>query len=479
VVTDLNHGVTPQGLADSLIGGGVTISNVSYTGGPNAAGKFSGGAGIVGFPSGMVLGTGSVQTTPANAICGNPGKGIEGPNQCPFNTTSNGTAGDPALTTLAGFPTLDAAVLQFDFVPQFSSIQVQYVFVSEEYNEYANTQFNDTFAFFVNGTNCATVPGTGQPVSVNTVNGGRPLGVNPRNAQFFRNNELSTSPFVPGTINTEADGLTTVLTCRANVNQGVVNRMRLAIADGSDNLLDSNVLLAAGSFISGSTVTTSLSGGGGSGSQITVPVGTAVRDSATLAGANIASAGGTLSYKLYSDTGCTTLVTNAGTRTVSQGVVSPSDPVILQAPGTYYWLASYSGDVTNAAAVSVCGGEVETLTAPAISARGTTFSAIAGREFNYAVALFTVLNGTAPAGAYSATIDWGDGSPVSSATIVGDPGGPFNVVGSHAYAQAGNFTAQVTISEPSLSPGHAPRFRLHAVCGSATVRLRPTYTCAC
>jgi hypothetical protein len=65
----------------------------------------------------------------------------------------------------------------------------------------------------------------------------------------------------------------------------------------------------------------------------------------------------------------------------------------------------------------------------------------------YAVALFTVLNGTAPAGAYSATIDWGDGSPVSSATIVGDPGGPFNVVGSHAYAQAGNFTAQVTISE--------------------------------
>jgi hypothetical protein len=258
---------------------------------------------------------------PANAICGNPGKGIEGPNQCPFNTTSNGTAGDPALTTLAGFPTLDAAVLQFDFVPQFSSIQVQYVFVSEEYNEYANTQFNDTFAF----------------LSMERI---------------------------------------------ANVNQGVVNRMRLAIADGSDNLLDSNVLLAAGSFISGSTVTTSLSGGGGSGTQITVPVGTAVRDLATLAGANIASAGGTLSYKLYSDTGCTTLVTSGGTKTVSQGVVPPSEPVILQAPGTYYWLASYSGDVTNAAAGSVCGGEVETLTAPAISARGTTFSAIAGREFN-------------------------------------------------------------------------------------------------
>jgi PKD repeat protein len=31
--------------------------------------------------------------------------------------------------------------------------------------------------------------------------------------------------------------------------------------------------------------------------------------------------------------------------------------------------------------------------------------------------------------------------------IVGDPGGPFNVVGSHTYAQAGNYTARVTINE--------------------------------
>jgi flavin-dependent dehydrogenase len=31
--------------------------------------------------------------------------------------------------------------------------------------------------------------------------------------------------------------------------------------------------------------------------------------------------------------------------------------------------------------------------------------------------------------------------------IVGDPGGPFNVVGSHTYAQAGVYAARVTINE--------------------------------
>jgi hypothetical protein len=152
----------------------------------------------------MVLGTGSVQTTASNPACqssGLPGKGIEGPNQCPYNSTRNGTAGDAALTALAGFTTNDAAVLEFDFVPQFTSIQVEYAFASEEYNEYANSSFNDIFAFLVNGTNCATVPVAGQPpVSINTINGGRPLGVNAQNAQFFRNNELSASPFQPGTI---------------------------------------------------------------------------------------------------------------------------------------------------------------------------------------------------------------------------------------------------------------------------------------
>jgi hypothetical protein len=56
--------------------------------------------------------------------------------------------------------TFDATVLEFDFVPTFSTVQFQYVFSSEEYSDFSNTSFNDVFAFFVNGVNIAVVPGT-------------------------------------------------------------------------------------------------------------------------------------------------------------------------------------------------------------------------------------------------------------------------------------------------------------------------------
>src|SRR5204862_2925423 len=67
VVQDLAHGTSAQQMAQSLVGGGVTISNVTYTGTNNAAGAFTDtGPGSVlglGFNDGIVLGSGSVQTT--------------------------------------------------------------------------------------------------------------------------------------------------------------------------------------------------------------------------------------------------------------------------------------------------------------------------------------------------------------------------------------------------------------------------------
>ena len=89
-VRDLNHGVQPQDLVYSLVGSGVTVSNVAFSGSSNAAGTFTGGNGIIGFDSGIVLGTGRVQTLPTLGPCS---KGVEGPNQCDGNTTGNGTPG--------------------------------------------------------------------------------------------------------------------------------------------------------------------------------------------------------------------------------------------------------------------------------------------------------------------------------------------------------------------------------------------------
>ena len=50
-----------QTLAQSLVGSGVTISNVTYTGSARAAGNFTSSTNILGFTSGIVLSTGSVR----------------------------------------------------------------------------------------------------------------------------------------------------------------------------------------------------------------------------------------------------------------------------------------------------------------------------------------------------------------------------------------------------------------------------------
>jgi len=356
VVNDLDHGSTALGLAQSLAGPGVAISNVAFTGTNNAAGTFSGGTGIVGFDSGLVLGTGSVQTQPNAGLCA---KGVEGPNTCDGNTTNNSAPGDTDLNTLSGVQTYDAAVLQFDFTPAANKIQFSYVFSSDEYPEYANSSYNDTFAFLVNGQNCALVPNTNLPVSVNTINGGNPLGTNPQNSQFYVDNHFVDSA-TPSALNTEMDGLTTVLTCSADVTAGQTNHMKLAIADGSDSVLDSNVFLKADSLTSGTQIATSLSGGSQSGKSITVPAGTAVSDTATLTGTNISTAGGTVGYTQYTNSTCTDGATSAGTKTVTNGVVPASDALTPTA-GTYYWQASYSGDASNNAVISGCD-EVLTVT---------------------------------------------------------------------------------------------------------------------
>jgi hypothetical protein len=231
---DLSGPLEPADLAASLAGPGVTVSNVSFTGAEPAGGRFGDGTAAVGFEGGILLSSGSVA-------------GVIGPNVSTGTTTSHGTPGDPALTQLSGFETFDAAILAFDFVPQAGRVDFSYVFSSDEYNEFANSSVNDVFAFFVNGANCALVPGTTQPVSINTVNGGNPFGTGAVNPQYFRNNDFQDGS---APIPTEMDGLTTVFTCSAAVTPNATNTMRLGIADGGDGVLDSNVFLQAGSLTS-------------------------------------------------------------------------------------------------------------------------------------------------------------------------------------------------------------------------------------
>jgi hypothetical protein len=239
-------------VAQALVGPGVTISNVSYTGSGVAAGLFSGGTSTVGFDTGVVMSTGNI----ADVI---------GPNSSGSTGTDLGTAGDPDLDTFSGFTTQDASVLEFDFTPNADTVYFRYVFSSEEYQEWVNTEYNDTFAFFVNGTNYATVPnpadptGPGLPVSVNTVNNGNPGGdTTATNPALYVNNDLASG----APLNIEMDGLTVVLTFMAPVNNGVTNSMKLAIADASDGVWDSAVFIEEGSLTTTPPSQAKITGGG-------------------------------------------------------------------------------------------------------------------------------------------------------------------------------------------------------------------------
>jgi hypothetical protein len=241
--TDLSGALTPTDLANTLAGAGVSVSNVTYVGADEAAGQFTGGNGIVGFDEGVILSSGKVAD-------------VVGPNNDGGKTTTFGNAGDTDLDSLSGFNTLDAAVLEFDFVPTTSHVQFSYVFSSEEYNEYVNTQYNDAFAFFVNGTNCAVVGDPPVPVTINTINNGNPFGTTPNShPELYINNE-------DASIDTQMDGLTVVLSCLASVNANQTNQMKLAIADASDFVLDSAVFLKADSLVSIPPTTTTYTGAG-------------------------------------------------------------------------------------------------------------------------------------------------------------------------------------------------------------------------
>jgi hypothetical protein len=246
VISDVDDGLDPEDLAQSLVGPGVVIDNVEYTGDDRALGQFSGGLGIIGFELGLIMSTGQV-------------KDAVGPNESDSTSTNLNEDGDPDLTDLVGAETFDAAVLEFDFVPDTNFITFRYVFASEEYNEFVGSQYNDVFAFFVNGENCALVPdpanpGQFLPVSINTVNNGQP-GVSPVNSHLYINNDPfdpdSTGETVPteDLLDTEFDGLTRVLSCSAEVNPGEPNSMKLAIADTADEIYDSAVFIQAGSLV--------------------------------------------------------------------------------------------------------------------------------------------------------------------------------------------------------------------------------------
>jgi len=87
----------------------------------------------------------------------------------------------------------------------------------------------------------------------------------------------------------------------------------------------------------------------------------ALSDKATLSGGK-SDAGGTITFMLFSDAGCSNQVGSSVTADVNgaDGKVYPSPSITVSAPGTYYWVANYSGDANNAGSSTTCGDANET-----------------------------------------------------------------------------------------------------------------------
>ena len=207
-----------------------------------SAGLFDNGgltpAGI-GIARGIVLTTGKAADATA-------------PNDAPDKTTILGLPGDAQLTGLAGYETSDATVLSFSFTTTAQSdLSFRFAFASEEYLEYVSSEFNDVFAFYLDGQNLAVIPGTNDPISINTLNA-------QTNAVYFRDNAAAA-------IQVQYDGLTTVLTVRRFGLPPGTHTMKFAIADASDGLLDSAVFVEGTAFQANYTLTVSKTGTGGTG----------------------------------------------------------------------------------------------------------------------------------------------------------------------------------------------------------------------
>lgn len=224
-----------------LLGSCVTVSNVNYIGPANAAGTFNAANTSFNMQNGILLTTGR-----AGLAVGPDNDNDAGLDQA--------RVGDANLTTLAGVTTYDAVVLEFDFVPQDDTLRFNYVFGSEEYPEWVNSQYNDVFGFFISGpgiggpyvgnaANIALIPNTNIPVAINNVNNGysatEPANGPCDNCAYYVENANGSA--------VQYDGYTKVLTAQAVVTPCQTYHIRLAIGDAGDHIYDSGVFLQAGS----------------------------------------------------------------------------------------------------------------------------------------------------------------------------------------------------------------------------------------
>lgn len=200
------------------------VSNVSVTGLQSQIARFENG-GYLGVNSGLVMSTGLTENLGDANTSSSSG----------FDT---GAPGSAEISNYGGMTSYNAIAIDFDFFPGVTdTIRFNYIFASEEYPEFSNTQFTDRFLFLVseNGgavTNVALVPGTtNTPVEINTIN-------QDVNNQFYIDNQTGANAAI-----FMFDGYTVPLQAKFFAQTGNSYHIKLVIADVGDGAFDSAIFL--------------------------------------------------------------------------------------------------------------------------------------------------------------------------------------------------------------------------------------------
>ncbi|WP_162985024.1 choice-of-anchor L domain-containing protein, partial [Mesonia aquimarina] len=228
------------------------VSNITYStgtdfGSTNGIGYFDATESNFPLESGLIMNSGDVSNS--------PGPESGGQSDGAFGTWP----GDEDLTELiqdiegnATSTSMNATVIEFDFVPFIDQISFNFLFASDEYGTY-QCSFSDPFAFFLtdsegNTTNLAVVPTTGDPIAVTTVrNEAYNTACGSVNEEFF-STFYGAGGSAPVTAPIDYMGHTVSMVAQSEVTPGEQYHIKLAIADRNDSSFDSGVFLEAGSF---------------------------------------------------------------------------------------------------------------------------------------------------------------------------------------------------------------------------------------
>ena len=215
-------------MADAIFGDGVNVVSASYSGDNRSSGIYSGGdttsPGVTPGDTGVILSTGRVRDFTNSSGQANQSTGT--------STNTSGVNNDADFNAIAGGNTYDASILDVDFIPTGDTLTMQFSFSSEEYPEYW-ASYSDIIGVWINGTYVPMSVGNGD-ADVQNINSGSNVN------QYLDNTSDA--------YNTEMDGLTITLTLTIPVNSGVVNSIRIGVADQGDTAYDTNLLIAGDSL---------------------------------------------------------------------------------------------------------------------------------------------------------------------------------------------------------------------------------------